>query len=61
MTSLDKSTLLTNLCSLNLFIKLHCDEKKKKKKEQILWTKKVLAQEGGDICVFDSRHYIAKT
>ena len=33
MTSLDKSTLLTNLCSLNLFIKLHCDEKKKKKKK----------------------------
>ena len=31
MTSLDKSTLLTNLFSLNLFIKLHCDEKKKKR------------------------------
>ena len=58
MTSLGKSALLTNLFSLNLFIKLHCDEKKK---EQILWTKKVLAQEGADICVSDSHHYIAKT
>ena len=58
VTSLGKSALLTNLFSQNLFIKLHCEEKKN---EQILWTKKVLAQEGGDICVSDSHHYIAKT
>ena len=32
MTSLGKSALLTNLFSLNLFIKLHCEEKKKKSK-----------------------------
>lgn len=41
MTSSGKSALLTNSFSLNLFIKLHCDEKKQNS-EQVLWTKKVL-------------------
>lgn len=35
MTSSGKSALLTNSFSLNLFIKLHCDEKKQNT-EQVL-------------------------